>query len=117
MKEVYVLSGREFLGNYDWGACVEIHIFGVYENFEKAKNAFKNKVLEIAKYLADSEDGFEFTEDTIFENSDADEETFGWGYDESEESCHWELYLPENDEYDIGFWFVPSVFLYKYEIE
>lgn len=118
MNEVYVLSGREILGNSEWGGCTEIYIFGVYEEFEKAKNAFKNKILEIAKDLVDSEDGFfKYTEDTIFENSDADEETFGWEYFESEKYCQWELYLPENDDYDIGFWLIPIVVLRKYEIE
>lgn len=51
MKEVYILSGREILGNSEWGGCTDIYIFGVYEEFEKAKNAFKHKILEIAKHL------------------------------------------------------------------
>lgn len=118
MNEVYVLSGREDLGNSDWGyGCTEISVFGVYSDFEKAKEAFKNKVLEIAESLVESESEFEYTEDEIFDCIDADEDVYGWDCYLSENSCTWELYHPENDDFEYGTWFLPTVTLQKYEIK
>ena len=117
MENVYVLSGRESLGNNEWGTASEISVFGVYSDLEEAKKAFKNKVLAIAKDLAESEDEFEFTDETLFESSEADDDAFGWDYYDFGDSCSWELCLPKNDDFDYGFWFLPNVDLRKHKIE
>ena len=40
-KDVYVLSGRECLGNNEWGTTSEISVFGVYSELEEAKKLSK----------------------------------------------------------------------------
>ncbi len=111
MSEVYVLSGREFLGNSEWGyGCDEVSVWGVFEDFEKAKEAFKNKVFEIAKYLAENEDDFHYTEDTLFKPFN-DGEHYGWDCAISECYSEWSLTIPETDNFEYGFWFQPIVTL------
>ena len=117
MNEVYVLSGREYLGNSEWGyGCDDVSVWGVYDNFEKAQEAFKNKVLEIAAYLADNEDDFKYTEKTIFKCCER-KRTYGWDCSMGESWCEWSLIIPEADDFDYGFWFHPVVILQKKKIE
>ncbi len=117
MESVYVLSGRDWLANNEWGTGSEIEVYGVYSDLEKAKIAFKDKVLEIAKNLADTEDEFKYTDETLFEFSEAKDDAFGWEYYDFSNSCGWELCLPENDDYDYGCWFLPNAKLIRYEIK
>ena len=118
MADVYVLSGRNELGNSDWGyGCDDVSVFGVYNDFEKAKSAFKKKVLEVARNVADSEEDFEYTEDDLFETNDSNEESFGWSCCMGNNRWEWILFIPETDDFDYGFWFQPVVFLKKFEVK
>ncbi len=118
MADVYILSAREYLGNSEWGCgCDDISILGVYDDFEKAKDAFKSKVLEVAESLADSEDEFEYTEDTLFECNSDSKENYGWDCCIGENWCEWVLVIPETEDFDYGFWFNPIVTLQKHTIK
>ena len=116
MAEVYVLSGREYLGNSEWGyGCDDVSVWGVYNNCEKAQEAFKNKVLEIAKYLAENEEGFKYSEKNLFKSCEK-KTSYGWNCGLSEHWSEWSLTIPETDDFDYGFWFQPVVILKKCEI-
>ena len=118
MAVVYVLSGRECLGNNEWGhGCVDVRAWNVYSDYESAKSAFDKKVLEIAEFLESTQDEFEYTEDTIFETKDANEGMYGWACYMEEEDCSWEVCIPEDDDFSYGFWFQPIVTLEKFEIK
>lgn len=111
MKDVYVLSGRTHLGNSEWGlGCDDVSVWGVYDNFEKAQEAFKSKVLEIAKYLAEDEDDFKYTEKNLFKCCEK-KRTYGWDCSIGENYSEWVLTIPETDDFEDGFWFKPIVIL------
>ena len=116
MADVYVLTGRMYLGNSDRGyGCEDVSVLGVYDNYEKAKEAFKSTVLEIAEDLAESEDCFEYNEDNIFKSYDGGE-NYGWECDISNHWSRWTLMIPETEEYEYGFWLPPVVLLEKFTI-
>lgn len=128
MKEVYVVYGKDdvYYEELDNVIC-KPNFMEVFESLDDAKNFFREKCLEIAKYPKDDSDPIfpDLSDDEVFVDqsedyeelyeNDPDQDLF-ISYQESENYLEWYVFAPEEvDEYDS--FMLPRVFLVKKKIK